>query len=52
MPTGIDPNRYIKGFQWDEYKWRKGELEAQFEGMTVMVSHTGCTVLLVCVVLN
>ncbi|KAG1664974.1 hypothetical protein FOA52_001986 [Chlamydomonas sp. UWO 241] len=37
MPTGLNPQRYVDGFEWDEFKWRKGELSAQFEGKTVLV---------------
>eukprot|EP00798_Chlamydomonas_sp_ICE-L_P015885 gene15885-22013_t len=33
----VNPQRYIDGFGWDEYKWRRGELLAQYEGMTVLV---------------
>nr|AKA43768.1 trehalose-6-phosphate synthase [Dunaliella viridis] len=36
MPTGVNPKRYLDGFSWDEFKWRRGELEAQFKGMTVL----------------
>mmetsp|Transcript_2058 Transcript_2058/g.5209 ORF Transcript_2058/g.5209 Transcript_2058/m.5209 type:complete len:929 (+) Transcript_2058:1462-4248(+) len=36
MPTGVNPQRYLDGFTWDEFKWRRGELQAQFQGMTVM----------------
>ena len=34
---GVNPQRYVDGFEWDEFKWRRGELAAQFEGKTVMV---------------
>ena len=34
---GVNPQRFVDGFQWDEFKWRRGELAAQFEGKTVMV---------------
>ncbi|MEW5315842.1 MAG: hypothetical protein WDW38_007244 [Sanguina aurantia] len=37
MPTGINPQRYLSGFEWDDYKWRRGELAAQLEGKTVLV---------------
>mmetsp|Transcript_7436 Transcript_7436/g.16134 ORF Transcript_7436/g.16134 Transcript_7436/m.16134 type:complete len:857 (+) Transcript_7436:209-2779(+) len=37
MPTGVKPQRYLDGFDWDEFKWRRGELKAQFDGLTVMV---------------
>eukprot|EP00983_Pelagomonas_calceolata_P096414 1158126-Pelagomonas_calceolata.AAC.9 len=33
---GVNPQRYLDGFTWDEFKWRRGELQAQFQGMTVM----------------
>jgi len=33
----VNPQRYVDGFAWDEFKWRRGELAAQFEGKTVMV---------------
>lgn len=36
MIAGVDPQRYLDGFTWDEFKWRRGELEAQFKGMTVL----------------
>ncbi|KAG2502215.1 hypothetical protein HYH03_000701 [Edaphochlamys debaryana] len=39
MPTGVNPGRYLDGFSWDEFKWRRGELVAQFAGLTVLV---GC----------
>ncbi|GFR42321.1 hypothetical protein Agub_g3228 [Astrephomene gubernaculifera] len=39
MPTGVNPRRYLDGFSWDEFKWRRGELLAQFAGLTVLV---GC----------
>src|SRR5947209_6683741 len=35
--TGVNPSRYLDGFSWDEFKWRRGELLAQFEGCTVML---------------
>ncbi|GAX81965.1 hypothetical protein CEUSTIGMA_g9393.t1 [Chlamydomonas eustigma] len=37
MPTGVNPQRYVDGFEWDEFKWRRGELAAQFEGKTVLI---------------
>jgi len=39
MPTGVNPGRYLEGFSWDEFKWRRGELRAQFAGCAVLV---GC----------
>ncbi|KXZ45849.1 hypothetical protein GPECTOR_50g643 [Gonium pectorale] len=39
MPTGVNPRRYLDGFSWDEFKWRRGELVAQYAGLTVLV---GC----------
>ncbi|KAG2439617.1 hypothetical protein HXX76_004969 [Chlamydomonas incerta] len=39
MPTGVNPKRYLDGFSWDEFKWRRGELVAQYGGLTVLV---GC----------
>lgn len=33
----MNPQRYINGFEWDEFKWRRGELAAQFAGKTVMI---------------
>lgn len=33
---GVNPQRYLDGFTWDEFKWRRGELEAQFKGVTVL----------------
>lgn len=35
----MNPARYLGGFEWDEFKWRRGELRAQFEGCSVLV---GC----------
>ncbi len=35
----MNPRRYLDGFSWDEFKWRRGELVAQFAGLTVLV---GC----------
>lgn len=37
MPTGVNPTRYLNGFAWDEFKWRRGELLAQFSGQTVLI---------------
>mmetsp|Transcript_47255 Transcript_47255/g.120542 ORF Transcript_47255/g.120542 Transcript_47255/m.120542 type:complete len:875 (-) Transcript_47255:80-2704(-) len=37
MPTGVRPERFLDGFAWDEFKWRRGELLHQFEGKTVMM---------------
>jgi trehalose 6-phosphate synthase/phosphatase len=37
MPTGVRPERFLAGFAWDEFKWRRGELLHQFEGKTVMM---------------
>ena len=34
---GVNPQRYLSGFQWDEFKWRRGELVAQFQGQTVLI---------------
>ncbi|KAL6765404.1 trehalose-6-phosphate synthase/phosphatase [Haematococcus lacustris] len=37
MPTGVNPQRYLDGFAWNEFKWRRGELQAQFAGCSVLV---------------
>lgn len=37
QPTGVNPRRYLDGFSWDEFKWRRGELRAQFAGLKVLV---------------
>ena len=42
--TGVNPKRYLDGFAWDEFKWRRGELEAQFKaprerGVTGVPNH-------------
>jgi trehalose 6-phosphate synthase/phosphatase len=36
-PAGVNPSRYLSGFSWDDFKWRRGELLAQFAGLTVLV---------------
>lgn len=37
MPTGVNPNRLLSGFDWSEFQWRRGELISQFQGKTVLV---------------
>lgn len=37
MPTGVNPRRLLSGFDWPEFKWRRGELASQYQGKTVMV---------------
>ena len=32
----MNPQRLLDGFVWDEFKWRRGELAAQFAGLTVL----------------
>lgn len=29
MPTGVKPDRLLSVFQWEDTKWRSGELQAQ-----------------------
>ena len=29
MPTGVNPDRFRRGFQWEDTKWRQGELVSQ-----------------------
>lgn len=38
MPTGVNPGRLLSGFEWPEFKWRRGELVSQFAGKTVLVA--------------
>ncbi|KAL3130848.1 hypothetical protein ABBQ38_000180 [Trebouxia sp. C0009 RCD-2024] len=37
MPTGVNPDRFLEGFTWDDTLWRRGELLTQFQGQTVLV---------------
>mmetsp|Transcript_34490 Transcript_34490/g.97716 ORF Transcript_34490/g.97716 Transcript_34490/m.97716 type:complete len:872 (+) Transcript_34490:312-2927(+) len=37
MPTGVNPERFLAGYLWDEFKWRRGELLHQFQGKMVML---------------
>eukprot|EP00887_Chlorella_sp_A99_P001749 scaffold19.g1749.t1 len=37
MPTGVKPERLLSGFGWSDTIWRRGELEAQFKGKTVLL---------------
>lgn len=37
MPTGINCNRLLSGLQWKDTIWRRGELQAQFKGQTVLI---------------
>lgn len=37
IPTGVNPQRLLGGFQWSKFQWRRGELRAQFAGKTVLV---------------
>lgn len=37
LPTGVQPERFIGGFQWAETKWRIGELKDQLKGKTVLL---------------
>lgn len=34
---GVNPERFLGGFNWSETKWRRGELLSEFEGKTVMI---------------
>jgi len=29
MPTGVDPARFQQAFDWEDTKWRRGELVSQ-----------------------
>lgn len=29
MPTGVNPDRFLEGFTWDDTLWRRGELLTQ-----------------------
>lgn len=29
MPTGVNPDRYLSGFTWEDTIWRRGELLTQ-----------------------
>lgn len=29
MPTGVNPDRFREGFNWEDTKWRRGELVDQ-----------------------
>jgi trehalose 6-phosphate synthase/phosphatase len=35
--AGVNPQRYLGGFQWDDTKWRIGELTEQLRGRTVLL---------------
>lgn len=37
MPTGIDPNRFLNGFSWNETEWRRGELLEEYKNKTVLI---------------
>lgn len=37
MPTGVNPRRLLSGFDWPEFKWRRGELTSQYSGKTVLI---------------
>ncbi|GMH43259.1 hypothetical protein BSKO_11181 [Bryopsis sp. KO-2023] len=37
MPTGVNPERLLSGFEWADTKWRRGELLSELEGLTVMI---------------
>lgn len=29
MPTGVNPDRFLSGFEWEDTIWRRGELLTQ-----------------------
>jgi len=37
MPTGINPDRFLSGFEWPETEWRRGELLAEYANKTVLI---------------
>jgi len=37
MPTGVNCDRLLAGLTWNETIWRRGELQAQFKGKTVLI---------------
>ena len=37
LPIGVKPQRYLEGFEWPDYKWRRGELLAEYGDRAVMV---------------
>ena len=37
VPTGINPERFLGGFDWSETEWRRGELLAEFADKKVLV---------------
>ncbi|GBF90542.1 trehalose-6-phosphate synthase phosphatase, partial [Raphidocelis subcapitata] len=37
MPTGVNPARLLSGFDWPEFRWRRGELRSQFEGRKLLL---------------
>lgn len=34
---GIQPERLLNGFQWEQTKWRRGELMAEFQQKMVLI---------------
>ena len=34
---GVDPQRLLQGFDWPEFRWRRGELLSQFAGRTLLL---------------
>ena len=47
MPTGVNPNRYLTGFEWNNTKWRIGELVNQ-----VPTSRNLWSMIVLCMVLK
>lgn len=37
MPTGVKPQRLLDVYSWPDTAWRRGELQAQFRGKTVLI---------------
>lgn len=37
VPTGINPQRFLSGFDWPETEWRRGELLHEYTDKTVLV---------------
>lgn len=35
--AGVQPQRYLEGFEWPDTKWRIGELKEQLKGRTVLL---------------
>lgn len=35
LASGVNPRRFLEGFGWPEFQWRRGELTSQFEGCQV-----------------